>query len=155
MIRKALKKDAAAVAALADELWPGHPDGELKSEFEVSLEDDDTAVFLLLSGGEPAGFAQCSLRRDYVEGTESSPVGYLEGIYIKASFRHEGHARALLCACEEWAREKGCCEVASDCELHNTQSLAFHLACGFDEAYRIICFTKSLGAVRSKPSAGG
>ena len=90
------------------------------------------------------GFAQCQLRQDYVEGTESSPVGYLEGVFVEESHRNSGYARSLLAACEQWAREQGCSEFASDCELTNTQSLAFHLHCGFREANRIICFTKKL-----------
>ena len=32
----------------------------------------------------------------------------------------------------------------SDCELENTHSLQFHLNVGFEEANRIICFTKKL-----------
>ncbi len=90
------------------------------------------------------GFAQCQLRRDYVEGTESSPVGYLEGIFVEESARGGGVAKALLSACEKWAGEQGCREFASDCELSNAVSLAFHLALGFQEANRIICFTKKL-----------
>ena len=43
---------------------------------------------------------------------------------------------------QEWAKEKGCREFASDCELTNTDSLKFHLSLGFQEANRIICFTK-------------
>ena len=35
----------------------------------------------------PIGFAQCTLRNDYVEGSSSSPVGYLEGIYVKDEYR--------------------------------------------------------------------
>ena len=33
---------------------------------------------------------------------------------------------------------------ASDCELGNGESLRFHLAMGFREANRVICFTKEL-----------
>ena len=58
--------------------------------------------------------------------------------------RGQGLARALLGACEDWARSKGCTEFASDCELNNVQSLRFHLNVGFEEANRIICFTKKL-----------
>ena len=50
----------------------------------------------------------------------------------------------MLTACENWAKEKGCREFASDCELTNAQSLQFHLSVGFAEANRIICFTKKL-----------
>ena len=42
------------------------------------------------------------------------------------------------------AREKGCREFASDCELTNTASLSFHLSVGFQEENRIICFKKML-----------
>ena len=50
----------------------------------------------------------------------------------------------LVIACENCAREQGCREFASDCELDNADSLRFHLASGFEEANRIICFTKKL-----------
>lgn len=81
---------------------------------------------------------------DYVEGTATSPVGYLEGIFIKPEYRNKGLARELIKACEEWAKEKGCKEFASDCELHNEESRRFHMATGFDEANRIICFVKKI-----------
>lgn len=90
------------------------------------------------------GFAQCQLRCDYVEGTIHSPVGYLEGIFVREDHRRTGVAGKLLAACEDWARAMGCREFASDCELPNTDSLAFHLRLGFTEANRIICFTKKL-----------
>ncbi|MBO5034456.1 MAG: GNAT family N-acetyltransferase, partial [Oscillospiraceae bacterium] len=104
----------------------------------------ECAVFFAAEEGFPIGFAQCQLRSDYVEGTGTSPVGYLEGIYVRPGSRRKGVARALLSACEGWAREQGCTEFASDCELKNENSAAFHLASGFAEANRIICFTKRL-----------
>jgi len=79
-----------------------------------------------------------------VEGTDSSPVGYLEGIFVEEEFRKKGYAKELLASCERWAKEMGCTEFASDCELENTGSLAFHLRMGFMEANRVICFTKKL-----------
>jgi len=58
--------------------------------------------------------------------------------------RRRGYAAQLLSACENWAKEKGCREFASDCELDNAASLAFHLHSGFTEANRIVCFVKTL-----------
>ena len=82
------------------------------------------------------------MRRDYVEGTETSPVGYPEGIFILEEYRLRGYARELLLCCEKWAKEKRCSEFASDCELGNDDSLNFHAAMGFEEANRIIYFKK-------------
>ena len=144
MIRKAEMCDAKAVAELALRLWPEHTIEELEAEFCGLLADDNCAVFLFEQDGKAVGFAQCQLRHDYVEGTDSSPVGYLEGVYVTEPHRNKGIASALLAACEDWAREQGCKEFASDCELKNADSLQFHLAAGFSEANRIICFTKEL-----------
>ena len=55
-----------------------------------------------------------------------------------------GFAQELLSECQKWAKKKGCQEFASDCELDNATSLKFHMAMGFEEANRIICFTKKL-----------
>ena len=144
MIIKGELKDLEDVIVLAALLWPGHPLPELKAEFSPLLQRRDAAVFLKRQGRTPVGFAQCQLRHDYVEGTASSPVGYLEGIYVSDSHRRRGIAGELLNACEGWAREMGCREFASDCQLTNLDSLAFHQKLGFCEANRIICFTKPL-----------
>lgn len=90
------------------------------------------------------GFAQCQLRHDYVEGTKTTPVGYLEGIFIREEYRKQGYAKKLLFKCEEWAKEQGCSEFASDCELENGISIEFHIKMGFEEANRIVCFKKQL-----------
>lgn len=143
MIRRANKKDAPLVARLALQLWPSNSIEEFTEEYEALLGDPNAAVFLY-EAETALGFAQCQLRRDYVEGTQTSPVGYLEGIYVTEGHRNRKIASGLLAACEQWAREQRCAEFASDCELDNTQSLAFHLHTGFTEANRIICFTKKL-----------
>ena len=144
MIRQMRASDAEALTDLALELWPDHSREGLEAEFAALLEAKDAAVFGWQEGGRWEAFAQCQLRRDYVEGCESSPVGYLEGIFVREPLRGKGVAKALLERCQAWAREKGCREFASDCELSNEDSLRFHLAAGFQEAGRIICFVKRL-----------
>lgn len=144
MVKKATPADLKTVALLAAALWPDHTAAEMEAELASVLSQEDTAVFLAFDGSRSVGFAQCGLRRDYVEGTESSPVGYLEGIYVADTHRRRGYARLLLSACEVWAKSMGCREFASDCELKNTNSLRFHLNVGFEEANRIICFVKKL-----------
>lgn len=136
--------DLHALAKLAVLLWPGHEEEELGHKFSSLMAGNSTAFFLARKGERLIGFAQCQLRHDYVEGTSTSPVGYLEGIYVLEEHRRKGVAARLLSVCESWARQQGCKEFASDCKLGNEQSLHFHLGAGFEEANRIICFTKRL-----------
>lgn len=140
---RASEADAASAAALANKMWSPNPERE--QEFLDLIRSDESAVFLAESNGNAVAFAQCGLRHDYVEGKESDgPVGYLEGIYVEEAYRGRGLAKMLLSLCEDWARSMGCSEFASDTELHNEKGLQFHLACGFEEAGRIICFMKKL-----------
>ena len=125
-------------------MWDSHSVEELKGEFEQEIENKDCVMYIYCIDNIPIGFAQCGLRHDYVEGTESRPVGYLEGIYVREEYRNRGYARELLAECEKWAKQKGCSEYASDCELNNDASLQFHMRVGFTEANRIICFTKRI-----------
>ena len=142
--RRCLPEEAALLGALVAKLWPHHSAVALAEEFAPVLLSEETAVFLAFDGARAVGFAQCQLRHDYVEGTSTSPVGYLEGIFVEEGYRGRGVAKALLGRCEGWAKELGCREFASDCELTNLESLRFHLALGFTEENRIICFAKTL-----------
>lgn len=143
-IRRAVPADVRAVAWLACLLWPHHTLLEMEEEMEGFLSYPNSAIFLVVEDGAAVGFAQTSLRHDYVEGSDHSPTGYLEGIYVMEAYRSRGFASALLAACEDWAREQNCFQFASDCEISNSSSLVFHLNCGFTEANRIICFIKDL-----------
>lgn len=147
-IRQATKNNARITGELALLLWPDHAAEELEKEFSELTEDPAAAIFLAFDGEEPVGFSQVQLRHDYVEGTSTSPVGYLEGLFVKEACRQEGVARKLVERAEQWAQEKGCSEFASDCELDNEVSLRVHLALGFTEANRIVCFTKRIGETR-------
>ena len=144
MIRKAEAEDAGKIAGLAVLMWNTGTVQELTREFSDVMEQGKGQFFLKYDQGIPVGFAQCTLRYDYVEGTDASPVGYLEGIYVQEAYRRRGYAGELLSECEKWAKENGCREFASDCEITNDSSFRFHMAVGFEEANRIICFTKKL-----------
>ncbi len=144
MIIRASKEHALTLAKLAIEMWRDAALSELEADYAELVSREDAVCFLKYVEEQPIGFAQCQLRHDYVEGTETSPVAYLEGIFVQEGFRHQGCARELLHECEQWAKRKNCSEFASDCELSNTDSLQFHLAMGFDEVNRIICFKKEL-----------
>ena len=144
MIQKAGKRDLKTLANLAALLWESASVNELMTEFSAMISKGKSQFFLKYEDDIPIGFAQCQLRYDYVEGTKTTPVGYLEGIFVKEGYRNRGYAKELLAECEAWAKDNGCQEFASDCEIENTGSFYFHKAMGFTEANRIICFTKAL-----------
>lgn len=144
MVRKATNCDSRVLAEMAIQMWDSSTIDDLEREFIETLHKEQTAFFIKYTNSFPAGFAQCGLRNDYVEGTESSPVEYLEGIFVKKEYRHNGYAKELLLSCEEWAKKMGCTEFANDCELSNVGSLQFHIAVGFEESNRIICFRKRI-----------
>ena len=143
-IKRAGIEDANVLADLAIQMWTDHNPEDLEAEFRELAMNNEAACFIEYVDDKPIAFAQCQLRHDYVEGTESSPVGYLEGIFVSEGYRKQGYAAELLSECEKWAIEKGCSEFASDCELDNHDSFRFHMALGFEEANRIICFRKDL-----------
>ena len=144
MIKRADIEDADVLTALAIRMWTDNDPDELAEEFRQLIKREDAACFLKFIDDRPIAFAQCQLRHDYVEGTDSSPVGYLEGVFVSEGYRRNGYAAQLLAACEKWAKEKGCTEFASDCELANADSQRFHLAVGFAETNRIIEASKEL-----------
>lgn len=84
------------------------------------------------------------MRHDYVNGTSSSAVAFLEGIYVHPSWRRHGVARALVAAVMNWGRSQGCGELASDALLENTSSHLMHEALGFEETERVVYFRMSL-----------
>lgn len=141
---RATAQDATGLSELVQAVWPEHTLEDLARIIADYIGSEDSAVFAETADGQYVGVALCCLRHDYVEGCSTSPVSYLEGVSVHEDHRHRGIARRLVAECEQWAREKGCTEFASDCELTNTASLAFHLSVGFQEENRIICFRKEL-----------
>ena len=144
MIYQAKPNDSYIVAQLAIKLFKDNDIDSLNKEFIDIINNENNRVFIYILDNKPIGFAQCGLRYDYVEGTSSSPVGYLEGVYIEEQYRKNGYARQLVESCIQFSKEKNAKEFASDCELDNTASLLFHKALGFEEVNRVICFKKDI-----------
>lgn len=142
--------------ALALELWNDYSTEEMQSTLAEILQSPRQAGFLVRTeGGEaqrgaiaPRGlpvaiaFINLSLRSDYVPGATQSPVAFVEGIYVKPEYRGAGVGKAMIQYAEQWAREQGCIELASDALLENSASHAFHARVGFQEAERIVAFIK-------------
>jgi aminoglycoside 6'-N-acetyltransferase I len=132
--------------SLRQALWPDSSAQEHLEEMRSLLDDPQRYLNLLAytADGQPVGLAEASLRRDYVNGTEHSPVVFLEGLYVCAERRRQGIAEQLIDAVAQWGRERGCVEMASDTGLENLVSQAVHQALGFEETERVVYFKKSL-----------
>lgn len=126
-------------------LWPAERDEHLPEMQELCAQPGRYAQFIACTAsGIPQGLVEVALRTDYVNGTDSSPVGFLEGLYVDPAFRQQGIARLLVKTAEQWVCEQGCTEMASDALLDNTDSHAMHQALGFEETERVVYFRKPL-----------
>jgi aminoglycoside 6'-N-acetyltransferase I len=130
--------------ALRPLLWP-YDLGEHRAEAQRALANPDAITFLARDDQDHAiGFAEATLRHDYVNGCSSSPVGFLEGLYVREEARRMGVARALCRAVEAWVLDRGASELASDAWLDSIASQRTHEALGFSETERVVYFRKRL-----------
>jgi aminoglycoside 6'-N-acetyltransferase I len=130
---------------LRDVLWPQPREVQLAEMAAIATAPARFAAFVACAAsGEPLGFAEAAIRIDYVNGAESSPVGFLEGLYVVPVARRQGLARALVAEVARWSAACGCTELASDAALANTTSHAVHRALGFAETERVVFFRKRL-----------
>ena len=97
MIKKAKREDYKIVAKLAKELWMEHSIEELEKEFWEYLTSKNVSIFIAYENQIPIAFVQVSLRYEYVEGTTTSPVAYLEGIFVKNDYRNQGIGTSIIC----------------------------------------------------------
>jgi aminoglycoside 6'-N-acetyltransferase I len=129
---------------MRDCLWRGSPDDHVREidAFFVIPQDGATFVVERPNGGL-CGFIEISLR-NYAEGCITSPVPYIEGWYVDEDIRRQKLGSCLVQAAEEWARNRGFSEMASDTQLDNEVSQQAHQALGYREIDRIVCYRKRL-----------
>lgn len=130
---------------MAHALWPYCKKKELRKEIGEQLDSDSFQNYLARSPkGAYIGFIQISVRSDHVEGSSTSPLAYIEGIYVKPKHRKKGIARALVREAEKWAQEQGFTEIGSDTEIDNKKSRKFHKRVGFKTAGVNVHFIKKI-----------
>ena len=143
-IRKIVESDRPEWVRLRDALWPGSlsdHDVETRKYFESG--PDLPVVFVAEVDGRLVGFLELDYRK-YAPGCTSSPVPFIEGWYVEPAIRGRNIGRALVDAAEAHARASGHVEIASDAELENAGGINAHLALGYEEVQRVVCFRRSL-----------
>jgi aminoglycoside 6'-N-acetyltransferase I len=157
-VRPVVPGDLEAWCRMRRALWPDATPADLLEEAQAYFRSASPlqAVFLGVGpAGEPLGMLELSLR-SVAEGCRTAPVPYVEGWYVVPAARRRGLGRALMAAAENWARECGYSELASDAVIDNLRSERAHLALGFVEVERAIHFRKDLRAAAptAQPSGG-
>lgn len=144
-IRSLDPRDKSEWLRMRTALWPESPqdhEPEIKQFFAGS--SPIAAVFVAQrTGGRLAGFLECG-RRAYAEGSQTSPVGYIEGWWVDPEARHQGIGALLVSSAEDWALSQGYTEMASDADFDNEVSQRAHRALGYDETRRVVCYRKQL-----------
>jgi aminoglycoside 6'-N-acetyltransferase I len=130
-------------------LWPEGTESEHLADMADTLRRGHHVRLAFAADGTAIGFVEASKRVDYVNGTSSSPVVFLEGLYVEPAARRKGVSRALVADVENWARAERCSELASDSPLENVQAHATHRALGFEEMERVVYFRRPVPGHRA------
>jgi aminoglycoside 6'-N-acetyltransferase I len=139
-IRRLTAEDDAVWLAKRVALWPTEDHAELAREIVGLASREDFAAFgAMLGNGRCIGFIEVG-ERAYAEGCTSSPVGYVEGLWVDEDVRLHGIARGLMETAADWSRSRGYTEMASDTTLDNTASQEMHARLGFTETERLVTF---------------
>jgi aminoglycoside 6'-N-acetyltransferase I len=150
IVRVARAGDRTQLARLREALWPESSTEEHDTELRAILDGKGFGTMPLIelvaedSSGALVGFAEVGLR-SHADGCDvSHAVGYLEGWYVAESHRKRGIGRKLVMAAEDWAREQGCAEMASDSVVGNHVSKRAHEALGYSVVDRCVRYRKTL-----------
>lgn len=146
-IERCASAEQAGWLTLREALWPHCSRDEHGADMARLVADTDryTQFVAYAENRLPVAFAEASLRSDYVNGTSTSPVAFLEGIYVVPQYRCQRIAARLVSSVTQWAASHGCREFASDALLENELSQLVHKALGFQETERVVYFLKTLG----------
>ena len=142
-IRKATRQDTSEWVTLRTQLWPRANPDELRGDADKLLDDSSWAIFIAEHEGKVVGFIECSIR-DKAPACETNRIGYIEGWYVPPGFRNQGVGRRLVQRGEQWAREMGCTEMASDTTSAYPSSPYAHKALGYQKVKRKFYYRKSL-----------
>ena len=143
-IQRVTEENIAQFTELSCLLFPEEDYDLALQTYKQSFSTDREVEFLYQQDGKCVGMMHLSVRTDYVNGTNTSPVLYLEAIYVLPGYRNKGIARELIAFSAEYAKLRGITQIASDCMTDNHSSEAFHKSCGFREEERVICFVKDI-----------
>lgn len=132
------EKDFPEWRAFRKSLYEGMDDAENDAEVQVIYESDSWYCWIVKDDqGQNIGLVELA-SRNIVDGCLSSPVAYLEGLYLEPAYRGQGLGKQIIKDIIDRCAEQGYSELATDTELLNTRAQAFYDAAGFEETDRIV-----------------
>ena len=150
VVRPATTADLPTLAAMCHQLWPDATAEEHAGDVALILAGNSPgalpAVFFVAQdpSGRAVGFVLAGLR-SHADGCDPAhPVGFIEGWYVEPAFRRQGIGGMLVAAAEDWARNRGCKEMASDTWIDHLDSQHAHEALGFEVVDRCVHYRKKL-----------
>jgi aminoglycoside 6'-N-acetyltransferase I len=149
-IRLAQPSDCDQLASMHEALWPSASAEEHAREITAILAGTFPLTMPLIilvaeaSDRKLVGFLEVDLRSHADGCNPARSVGYVEGWYIAEGHRHQGIGKKLIQAAEDWARNQGCLEMASDTWIDNEGSQRAHEALGYEVVDRCVHYRKTL-----------
>jgi aminoglycoside 6'-N-acetyltransferase I len=143
MVREMTPADRIAFAEMRACLWPEESPEEHLAWIDQFLCGGDAWVFVAATGVSLVGFTEIAIRK-YANGCESTPVPFLEAIWVRPEMRRRGIGRRLIRYIEEFLAAHGYRELGSDARIENSLSHAAHQGWGFSETERVVYFRKPL-----------
>jgi aminoglycoside 6'-N-acetyltransferase I len=149
-VRQAQIADQYDLARMRELLWPDASIEDHRKEVDAVLRSGRYGTLpmaVLVSyeeDGTLTGFLEVGLR-SHADGCDTAqPVGFVEGWFVHEAFRKQGTGKVLMRAAEDWARQQGCLEMASDTWIDDQRSQSAHGALGFEVVDRCVHFRKLL-----------
>jgi ribosomal protein S18 acetylase RimI-like enzyme len=139
-VRPAEHRDADAVLALMEGLTrPAVADDAQpqRDVFLAHLDEDDARVFVAEVDGRIAGAVSLWIQPRL---NWTTPQAWIPDLYVDPAFRRRGAARALLDACADEARRRGCHVLTLESGHHRGEAHRLYESYGFEyygRAYKL------------------
>ncbi len=143
VITGAAAHDLEDWVAMRCQLWPDLSESQQRSELEDLMARHGYRGWIAREDGKAAGFAEACIR-PYANGCDSTPVPFLEGVWVEPALRHLGIGARLVGQVEAWAAAQGFSELGSDVDIANLISQAAHQAWGFEERETVVYYRRRL-----------
>jgi aminoglycoside 6'-N-acetyltransferase I len=149
LFRTARPSDCPQISRMRAALWPASSADEHAAELQPILDGTVSFPFPLVNfvaetSTQLVGFLEVDLR-SHADGCDPfHAAGFIEGWFVDPGWRGQGIGRKLLTAAEDWARNQGCREMASDTWIDNELSQRVHEAAGYSVVDRCVHYRKAL-----------